>query len=147
MEKRINKPTFAFLTIGTQEIRIECKIDRGDGYIAGAFGKTPAEALLRAAVLFYNRECQEFNRAEYEHEQAEKNDYSKMSEKRYKAKRKSPVETIETDYLLDISMFYSQMKINNDTTARCIRDFENMNEYLKDKERNVPFMVENGGQK
>lgn len=126
---------------GKKTVHVQIERLEPSAFFAGGCGKTYAEALMRAAIALYNRECAEFNRVEVDREKADKDNYNIPSEQRYRARRRSPVIPITQDMCLDLTLFYSQMKINAENTLRCVRDAEAMNDYLRNNEKNVPFMV------
>lgn len=120
---------------------VKVRIERGDGYQAGAFGKTVGEALLRAAVLFYNRECQEFNAVEIEKQEKDKNNYGKRAEEKYHARRREPVATMTTGALLELAMFCDSVRISNQQMSRVVKDNQTMVDLLRAKIDAVPFKV------
>lgn len=126
---------------GTLMVRATVK-RRSDGYTCSELGLTDADALLRASLAMRNRECQEFNRAEHDHEKADKNDLHKSSSERYRARRMSPMAIVSTDTLMDINLFYSQMQITAKNFLRTVTDFAPIDDRIRKIERPIPFMTE-----
>lgn len=127
---------------GEKTVHVQIERLEPSAFFAGGCGKTYAEALMRAAVTLYNRECQEFNRRERDLEKADKDNYRILPEKRYRARRRSPVILTTCDEALDMTLFYSQMKITCENMMRTVGDAKFLFECMKNDEKAVPFMVE-----
>lgn len=125
----MKQPVIQFYTVMDGEVvkQFKCQIDRGDGFTAVGSGATVARALLEAALIFANREKQEFNRAEHDKAEASKHDYS-MNATRYAARRDPPLHLIDTDTILDI-----QKRNGEKFAVDCATVLEAFNGHLKVK--------------
>lgn len=141
----MNEPLITFCAEGANNF--ECTIDRCDGYCAKASGNSVAQALLRAALIYFNRTCQEFNRIEHDKEQADKHNYSKKPEERYSAKRAETMSLIPVGVLLDTCVFAHQAKISAESITRAYNDIDGVIEFFRETIDGIKFMVEEGGAK
>lgn len=138
----MNEPLITFCANG--ENNVECTIDRCDGYCAKASGNSFAQALLRAALIYFNRQCQEFNRIEHDKQDADKHNYSKNPEERYRAKRAETMSLIPVGILLDTCVFANQAKFSAESITRAYNDINGVIEFFRDTIDGIPFMAEKG---
>ena len=126
---------------GEKIVHVQIERLEPSAFFAGGCGNSFAEALMRAAVTLYNRECAEFNTVEFAREAEDKKNYSIPAERRYKARRRPPVIVITTHESLDLTMFHNQMKITCENAMRCIKDITPLVETIRMREDAVPFRV------
>lgn len=126
---------------GEKIVHVQIERLEPSAFFAGGCGNSFAEALMRAAVTFYNRECQEFNAVEIEKQEKDKNNYGKRAEEKYHARRREPVATMTTGALLELAMFCDSVRISNQQMSRVVKDNQTMVDLLRAKIDAVPFKV------